>query len=123
MVTRRRPSRPHRWEKLLSALRAECERRLARWQSEAQRDRQPEDEAGLASQAQAEQVRLAELEHDRRLLAEIERALERLARGSFGRCERCQRPIGEPRLRALPWTRLCRDCADARPTAAGGSVL
>jgi DnaK suppressor protein len=122
MATRRRPSRQSRWEKTLRALRAECERRLAHWQSEAQRERQPEDDAGLASQAQAEQVALAGLERDRRLLAEIERALERLARGSFGRCERCQRPIGAPRLRALPWARLCRDCAGAHPSTAG-SVL
>lgn len=100
-----------RWEKQLRRLHEQLRQRLARRESEARPERGPEDEVGLASLAQAEQIALAEIERDQRLLAEIERALERLARGSFGRCERCQRPIAVPRLRALPWARLCVRCA------------
>ena len=44
-------------------------------------------------------------------LAEVEAALERLAAGGYGWCERCQRPIPVERLRAMPWVRDCVECA------------
>ena len=36
------------------------------------------------------------------MLAEIRRALERIEIGTYGTCARCQRPIAEARLNALP---------------------
>jgi RNA polymerase-binding transcription factor DksA len=51
-------------------------------------------------------------------LADVERALARLAEGDDGRCERCGAPIGEERLLARPWTRLCIDCARLEPRRA-----
>ncbi|HLG67239.1 MAG TPA: TraR/DksA family transcriptional regulator [Acidimicrobiales bacterium] len=41
---------------------------------------------------------------------EIEAALLRIADGSYGACERCHQPIPKPRLRALPYARLCVAC-------------
>src|ERR1700722_8575852 len=46
-----------------------------------------------------------------RTLADMVAAGERLAGGSYGRCERCQRDIPGERLAALPGTRTCIDCA------------
>lgn len=43
-------------------------------------------------------------------LREVEDALDRMARGTFGRCEACGRPIARERLRALPRARLCVRC-------------
>lgn len=40
-------------------------------------------------------------------LAEVERALAKLDRGEYGRCERCGQDIAEPRLEAMPATRFC----------------
>lgn len=40
----------------------------------------------------------------------IERALERMERGEYGRCEGCGQQIQEERLEALPETALCIDC-------------
>jgi RNA polymerase-binding transcription factor DksA len=40
-------------------------------------------------------------------LADIEVALRKLADGSYGICEECGKPIGEERLAAKPWARLC----------------
>ena len=50
-------------------------------------------------------------------LREIERALRRLEDGSFGACTGCGEPVGEPRLRAVPYASLCIACAtkDAAP--------
>jgi len=44
-------------------------------------------------------------------LHEIDEALARLDRGSYGACERCGGPIGAERLAARPVARLCIRCA------------
>lgn len=44
-------------------------------------------------------------------ITRIRAALKRIADGSYGECARCGDPIGEARLDALPWTPLCRRCA------------
>jgi DnaK suppressor protein len=44
-------------------------------------------------------------------LAEVDRALERLADGSYGTCSTCGREIPLPRLRVRPEARLCVGCA------------
>jgi len=42
-------------------------------------------------------------------LRDVDDALDRLARGHFGRCEHCGRPIPDDRLEAVPATRFCAD--------------
>lgn len=44
-------------------------------------------------------------------LAEVEAAIERLAEGTYGTCERCREPIGSARLEAKPAARRCIACA------------
>ena len=41
---------------------------------------------------------------------EIDEALARVEDGTYGACERCHQPIPKPRLRALPFARLCVAC-------------
>jgi len=41
---------------------------------------------------------------------EIDDALKRIADKTYGYCERCFQPIPKPRLRALPYARLCVAC-------------
>jgi DnaK suppressor protein len=43
-------------------------------------------------------------------LLETDAALERIERGSYGRCEKCGGAIGRQRLLALPAARLCIEC-------------
>lgn len=47
--------------------------------------------------------------HDRlqAALADVDRALAKLAEGSYGRCDVCGEPIGDERLEALPWAVRC----------------
>jgi DnaK suppressor protein len=45
-----------------------------------------------------------------RELGLIERALRKLAQGSYGRCEHCGGQIGLPRLEALPYALYCISC-------------
>ena len=46
-------------------------------------------------------------------VAETVAALERIAQGTYGRCESCGGAIGRQRLLALPATRFCITCAAA----------
>ncbi len=50
----------------------------------------------------------------RERLAEMDAALARLDDGSYGRCERCGRPIGDGRLAARPAATTCVSCASKR---------
>jgi RNA polymerase-binding transcription factor DksA len=51
------------------------------------------------------------LQNEANVLSEIAGALDRLNKGTFGRCEECGNPIPKPRLSALPYTRYCVECA------------
>ncbi len=44
-------------------------------------------------------------------LAEVDAAVDRLDRGTYGVCEQCGRSIAEARLEARPAARTCIDCA------------
>jgi DnaK suppressor protein len=44
-------------------------------------------------------------------LRRIDDALKRIDEGTYGTCEICGKPIGEERLRAIPWTSRCIDHA------------
>ncbi len=45
-------------------------------------------------------------------LREIDSALERIERGSYGICEETDEPIGKKRLEKMPWTRLSITAAE-----------
>jgi RNA polymerase-binding transcription factor DksA len=52
------------------------------------------------------------LANEEHMLAEINAALDRIANGTFGRCEECHGEIlPKARLKELPYTRYCVDCA------------
>ena len=56
------------------------------------------------------------LEEDARdQLRQVEKAIERIESGEYGRCEICGKEIPVDRLEAVPWTTLCID--DARRLA------
>jgi RNA polymerase-binding protein DksA len=70
-------------------------------------------ERGFADSAHAtaERARLIALVKGLRSnLREVERALAKMDRGTYGTCERCGQPIHPDRLEAIPWARLCIDC-------------
>ena len=50
----------------------------------------------------------------RRRLADLDAALERVAAGTYGTCERCGRPIPADRLEARPFAPTCVACAGRR---------
>jgi DnaK suppressor protein len=50
------------------------------------------------------------LDRESRLIHDIERAIVKLEKDSYGSCEGCDQPISSKRLDALPWARLCFAC-------------
>jgi RNA polymerase-binding transcription factor DksA len=59
-----------------------------------------------------ERAQLAALLADaRQRVADLDAALDRLAAGTYGRCERCGQPIPPDRLAARPTTTTCVPCA------------
>ncbi len=49
-------------------------------------------------------------EHESRIVADIDQALLRIDEGSYGVCARCDQPIDERRLDALPTARYDAKC-------------
>ncbi|MFJ1967583.1 TraR/DksA family transcriptional regulator [Streptomyces sp. NPDC087903] len=54
------------------------------------------------------------LSSSREHLAELDRALDRLERDEYGRCERCGEEIPEARLEVRPAATTCVRCAEVR---------
>ena len=50
----------------------------------------------------------------RDLLSKVEEALERIADKTYGNCAQCGTAIPVARLDALPYTKLCVECASSR---------
>jgi DnaK suppressor protein len=55
------------------------------------------------------------LSQTRDRLDDLDRALERLEQGSYGRCEGCGEPIPAERLEVRPAATTCVHCAESRP--------
>lgn len=58
-------------------------------------------------------VAVQRLDHQARLIHDIQSALAKIEDGTYGLCERCEQPIPRKRLDAIPWARLCVRCQSA----------
>jgi DnaK suppressor protein len=72
-----------------------------------------------ASEVEEQSKSLALRRHLEGMLKEVDRAIARAGKGTYGICERCHHPISEERLKAMPAATLCIDCAklQVRPVA------
>lgn len=59
-----------------------------------------------------QEVDLALMQMKTETLKKIDQAILRLEEGTYGRCQECDVEIPAPRLRALPFAALCRDCQE-----------
>ena len=72
------------------------------------------DPADTAADETERDVLFAELGMEKNSVSEIEAALHRIRNGSYGICEASGKPIHPDRLRAIPWTRFCKEAAPPR---------
>ena len=73
-------------------------------------DVEPEVEEEAQQEAAAELLTRLDA-HARAGVAAIDRALARMAAGTYGRCEGCGQEVASARLEMLPATRVCIACA------------
>ena len=63
------------------------------------------DEVDLASATMEQNLTFRLLDRERKLLSQIERALDKMRNGEYGYCEGTGEPIPKRRLELAPWTR------------------
>jgi DnaK suppressor protein len=68
------------------------------------------DQADVGSKGLERDAEMSLAANQRELLMQTEKALERLAKGSYGQCEFCGEAIGKMRLMAFPRATLCMTC-------------
>jgi RNA polymerase-binding protein DksA len=87
----------------------EAERALGA--SQAEESGAAGDDADVASDLAEQELDLALEQAELQRVRLIDETLIRLARDEYGACEVCRKPIDPARLRALPWTTRCIQCA------------
>src|SRR5208337_5547233 len=88
---------------------------LSEMESELKAERESNKDEGLdtydlASEERDREINFILSNRERMKIKQIDDALERLEEGAYGVCESCGLEIGEERLEAMPFSRLCRDC-------------
>ena len=73
---------------------------------------QSPDEVEVAVRVHEQDVTAMTVELQTGMLREVEGALMRVAKGTYGECEGCGEEISANRLKALPWARYCVTCQE-----------
>lgn len=80
--------------------------------TESSSDRSPDPGNAEASSMKLEYAKELSIEQNTLdLLSKANRALERVADGTYGTCESCGKSIPIERLEVLPYSTLCVECA------------
>ena len=69
-----------------------------------------QDQADMGATSFERDHELTVVNNEREKLAQIDRALARIADGTYGTCESCGNPIGKMRVMAFPRATLCLTC-------------
>jgi DnaK suppressor protein len=91
--------------RILEQRRAELVASIERSRDEPEPGREVGDEMDDANTEGASAMASKLLERDVHLLREIDRALAKMAEGTYGLCEGTGEPVGYSRLRLRPWAR------------------
>ena len=114
-TTEKNPSDDYRTR--LLHLRARLRGEMGRMADAALNQSRPESSslpihlADLGSDNFEQELTLSLVGSEKEVLDKIEFALERIADGSYGKCEECGKKIPESRLEAIPYTAVCVHCA------------
>lgn len=114
MSKQRKHSEYHHLRELLLRKRDDLNQRIEERRQEILIDLEPEDEVGMALRNSSTGMTIANIEREIRELAEIEVSLRRMDAGKYGICGVCGEKIPLARLKAIPWTRTCVECAGGR---------
>jgi DnaK suppressor protein len=76
-----------------------------------------QDIADQASSAYTKEFLLSIGDAERRMLKQVDDALHKIGKETYGLCEACGEMISERRLEALPFARLCIACQEEEERA------
>jgi DnaK suppressor protein len=71
------------------------------------------DEIDRLQQQVTREVAIRHLDNTAKLLKSVQAALDRIEDEIYGVCLRCEEPIAEKRLKAIPWAAYCVNCQEA----------
>ncbi len=114
MRTKKKGSPANKFEAIEKSLRsklAELRNHVDQLRRDMTTQNEIDDEVSQAFQNRNREFIMATIERETQNISEIERAFERIAKNEYGICVNCETTIPENRLRAIPWTRRCVDCA------------
>lgn len=70
------------------------------------------DEIDTATQSTEREMQFELGGIDTRMMHDIDNALTKIEKGTFGSCECCGEEISQKRLEAIPWVRYCKKCQE-----------
>lgn len=79
-----------------------------------------QDIADQATSAYTKEFLLSIGDAERRMLKQVDEALNKIQQETYGLCETCGEMINERRLEALPFARLCITCQEEEERAKAG---
>jgi DnaK suppressor protein len=68
------------------------------------------DTIDQATQSLDKEILFELSDNERKILGDIEGALRKMEKGTYGLCEHCKMPIEKKRIKALPSARYCMAC-------------
>ena len=68
--------------------------------------------ADVGSDTYQRDLQLGLVSKEQESLYKIEEALKMIDDGTYGKCQICGKPIKEPRLKAVPFAKLCVPCKE-----------
>ena len=90
-------------------------------ENESAKEHNP-DRTDLSWDYTAHDAKLALLSLEKKTLAQIESAMQRLETGSYGKCVQCGAGIDPERLEVLPYATLCVSCQNNMTRAVRGCI-
>ena len=124
MASAIKPEELELFRQTLMNLRARLRGDLDQMTDEALRRGQPDSSGNLSNvplhmadvgtENYDQEFTLSLIENEQETLDQIQEALVRVEKGTFGTCENCGQPIAKPRLQAIPYARYCIECARER---------
>lgn len=112
-----KPSELEQFKSMLLAKRNELLGNVSYMENDALRENRSElssmpiHMADLGTDSYEQEFTLELMDSERRVIAEIDYALNRIEQGTYGICEVDGEPIPKQRLEAIPWARFCVNCA------------
>jgi len=113
----RTKTKPNQYQELQDALLKKQAQLVDSYQRDkaagnAQPDDGIQDLADKAASAYSKELNFSLSDTERHVLVQVDEALDRIRKGSFGVCLNCSTTIGEKRMKAVPWTPHCIDCQE-----------